>query len=199
MIIEKADYLIDLHAGDGNESLRPYVYMPKTGEEKLDAKIKGLALAFGLDHIVIDRSPLSTLEDSSFTDMTALVRAIPAITTETGQMGLNGDYWVDMAEAGVWNVLRHLAMISGEEEINDGVTWLTDYQVITSPQDGIFQGAVRDGYMVSKGAKLGVLVDFFGDEIQVIKAPFSGVVNYVIGTPPVGKGEPVAMISKVQP
>jgi hypothetical protein len=41
-------------------------------------------------------------------------------------------------------------------------------------------------------------VDFFADEIQEIRAPFSGVINYVIGTPPVSEGEPIAMISRVQ-
>jgi len=30
-VIEKADYLIDLHCGDGNESLRPYSYWMRTG------------------------------------------------------------------------------------------------------------------------------------------------------------------------
>jgi len=197
-IIERADYLIDLHAGDGNESLRPYVYMPLTGEPELDAAAKSLAMAFGLDHIVIYEAPLPSIEHSLYTDQTALVRGIPAITTETGQMGSNDDYWVDMAEAGIWNVLRHLEMIPGEEKINEGITWLTDYQVIRSPQNGIFRATVRDGYTISKGGKLGVLVDFFGDEIQEIRAPFSGVVNYVIGTPPVSEGEPVGMISRIQ-
>ena len=197
-VIDRADFLIDLHSGDGNESLRPYVYMPLTGETILDDAAKGLAVAFGLDHIVIDEAPLRSIDDSLYTDQTALVRGIPAITTETGQMGSNDDYWVDMAESGIWNVLRHLEMIPGDEEINDGITWLTDYQVIQSPHTGIFRAAVRDGYIISKGAKLGVLVDFFGDEIQEIRAPFSGVVNYVIGTPPVSEGEPLAMISRIQ-
>jgi uncharacterized protein len=197
-VIDRADYLIDLHSGDGNESLRPYVYMPLTGETTLDDAAKGLAVAFGLDHIVIDEAPLRSIDDSLYTDQTALVRGIPAITTETGQMGSNDDYWVNMAEAGIWNVLRHLEMIPGDEEINEGITWLTDYQVIQSPHTGIFRAAVRDGYIISKGGKLGVLVDLFGDEIQEIRAPFSGVVNYVIGTPPVSEGEPLAMISRIQ-
>ena len=119
-VIEKADYLIDLHAGDGNESLRPYVYMPLTGEAELDAATKGLAMAFGLDHIVIDEAPLRSIDDSLYTDQTALVRGIPAITTETGQMGSNDDYWAKMAEAGIWNVLRHLEMIPGAEKNQRG-------------------------------------------------------------------------------
>ena len=42
-----------------------------------------------------------------------------------------------------------------------------------------------------------MLFDFFGEELTTIRAPFSGVVNYVISTPPVSEGEPVAMISKI--
>jgi hypothetical protein len=30
-----------------------------------------------------------------------------------------------------------------------------------------------------------------------LRAPFAGVVNYVVATPPVSAGEPVAMISRL--
>ena len=56
-LIDQANYLVDLHAGDGNEVLRPYVYMPLTGSAVFDSKIEGLAVAFGLDHIVMDTGP----------------------------------------------------------------------------------------------------------------------------------------------
>lgn len=197
-VIDQADYLIDLHAGDGNEALRPYVYMPVTGDAEFDAKIQGMALAFGLDHIVMDEGPQTASGPSLFTDQTALVRGIPAITTETGQSGSNDPHWVALAETGVWNVLRHLNMVPGDEIPNVGVTWLGDYQVVRSPRSGIFRPVTRDGYLVTEGALLGVLADFFGDQIAEIRAPFSGVVNYVISTPPVSEGEPVAMLSKIR-
>jgi predicted deacylase len=103
--------------------------MPVTGEAAFDEASKGLVMAFGLDHIVIDEASLRSRKDSLYTDQTALVRGIPAITAETGQMGLNDDYWVDMAEGGILNVLRHLEMIPGDERVNEGITWLTDYEV----------------------------------------------------------------------
>src|SRR6267143_6187400 len=46
-VIEKADYVLDLHCGDGNESLRPYVYQTVTGDKKMDGDIARLARAFG--------------------------------------------------------------------------------------------------------------------------------------------------------
>lgn len=196
-IIEQADYVIDLHAGDGNEALRPYVYMPITGEPELDRKARGLAVAFGLDHIVMDQRELSPPDRSVYTDQTALSRGIAAITTETGQLGSNDDYWVDMAESGIWNVLRHLGMYPGDVRRNDGIVWLTDYEVIRTPATGIFRAAVKDGYAVAEGTLLGTLLDPFGEPIEEFRAPFAGVVNYVVGTPPVTEGEPVAMISQV--
>jgi len=196
-VIERADYLVDMHGGDGNEILRPYIYMPVTGNGELDAKVRGMALAFGLDHIVIDPAQLADPAASVFTDQTGLSRGIPAITSETGQMGSNDDYWVDLARDGVMNLIRHLKMIDEKEIPNQGVVWLKDYEVIRAQATGVFQASVRDGYAVAEGTLLGELLDLFGEPIMDIRAPFAGVVNYVVGTPPVSEGEPLAMISKI--
>ena len=197
-VIEKANYLIDLHAGDGNEALRPYVYMPVVGKPELDAASRGLALAFGLDHIVHDDAPLLPPEASLYTDQTALSRGIPAITTETGQLGLNTREWVDLAVNGIHNVLRHLHMAAGAEKPNTAVVWLTGYEVVPSPAQGLFRAAVKDGYAVAANGLLGVLVNPFGETITEIRSPFAGVVNYVVGTPPVNAGDPVAMVSRLK-
>jgi len=197
-VIEQADYLVDLHAGDGNEVLRPYVYMPVTGNKELDEASRGMALAFGLDHIVVDEAPLLPKDASIYTDQTALTRGIPAITTETGQLGSNDEHWIGLAERGIANLMRHLGMLEGAPEANHNVVWLSGYEVINSPATGIFQTSVRDGYAIAKNGLLGYLADAFGNRIADIRAPFAGIVNYVVGTPPVSKGEPLAMISRIQ-
>lgn len=196
-VIEQADFVVDMHSGDGNEALRPYIYMPKTGDAKMDAAIRGMALAFGIDHIVIDQSRVTSPDASVFTDMTALSRGIPAMTTEIGGMGSTDPLWVDMNVRGATNLLRHLKMLPGDAAVTDAVVWLSDYKVVTSPETGVFVPRVKDGYLVAKGGILGELRDLFGAPITTIKAPFEGVVNYVITTPPVSKGEPLAMISRV--
>jgi len=196
-VIERADYVIDLHAGDGNEALWPYVYMPVTGDRELDEATRGLAVAFGLDHIVIDEAPLRDPGDSLYVDQTALTRCKPAITTETGQLGSDDERWVALAESGALNVMRHLGMLPGPPRENNGIVWLSGYQVVTSPEDGLFRAAVRDGYAVAEGGLLGVLHDVFGKEIAEIRAPFAGVVNYVVATSPVTRREPVAMVSRL--
>ncbi len=196
-VIAKADFLVDLHAGDGNEALRPYIYMPVTGDTKLDAATRGMALAFGLDHIVIDPTRIAPRDATKFVDMTALARGVPAITTETGQLGLNDEHHVALAERGIRNLMHHLGMLEGAAQPNDGVVWLTGYQVITSPVTGVFRATVRDGYAVAEGGVLGELYDAFGARVGEVRAPFAGVVNYVIGTPPAVEGQPLAMVSRI--
>lgn len=174
------------------------VYMPVTGNTQLDKASRGMALAFGLDHIVIDEGPILPRDASLYTDHTALSRGIPAITTETGQLGSNAEHWVGLAERGIANLMRHLGMLEGSVEENKGIVWLTGYEVIKSPVTGLFQPSVRDGYAIAKDGLLGQLVDAFGDKITDVRAPFAGVVNYVVATPPVNEGDPVAMISRIK-
>jgi hypothetical protein len=196
-VIAEADFLVDLHAGDGNEALRPYVYMPVTGDARLDSQSRGMALAFGLDHIVIDDARIRPGAATQFVDQTALARGVPAITTETGQLGLNDERSIALAEAGILNLMRHLGMLDGEAKPSRGVVWLRDYQVVASPATGVFRASVRDGYAVAEGGLLGELFDPFGARIAEVRAPFDGIVNYVIGTPPAVAGQPLAMISRL--
>jgi predicted deacylase len=197
-VIDQADFVVDLHCGDGNEALRPYSYWMISGNEELDAATKEMVIAFGLDHIVIDRGRPGDPNTSIYTANTALTRGKPGITTETGQMGLNDAVSIEMAERGVWNLLRHFKMVQGAVEQRSEIVWLDGYEVIRSPVTGMFQAEVRDGYVVAEGALLGVVSDFFGEPIHEARAPFAGVVNYVIGTPPVSEGEPLAMVSRIK-
>ena len=44
---------------------------------------------------------------------------------------------------------------------------------------------------------MGYVTDFFGKKIYELRAPFPGEVLYILGTPPVSKGEPLAMVGHV--
>ncbi|MCI0404326.1 MAG: M14 family metallopeptidase [Acidobacteria bacterium] len=199
-IIDRADAVADIHCGDGNEALRPYLYWSKTGNANLDERSKQMAVAFGLDHIVINAEGERPADPAAsvYTDNTALRRGKPAITTETGSVGETSAEWVGLAERGVWNLLKHFKMIAGEPEVAAAVVWLDKSEVLRAPETGIFYAATKPGYTVAEGALLGTLTDFFGNKLADIRAPFAGMVNYVIATPPVSKGEPLAMVSRIQ-
>ena len=46
-----------------------------------------------------------------------------------------------------------------------------------------------------KDDKIGHVTDFHGKVLEQIRAPFDAEILYVIGTPPITKGEPVAMVA----
>ncbi|MEP6780281.1 MAG: hypothetical protein ABJC26_10350 [Gemmatimonadaceae bacterium] len=78
-----------LHSGDGNEAPRPYSYWNQLGiDERVDDIAREMALAFGLDHIVIDRGRPRDVNVTLFCSNTAHARGKPAVTTEACAVGV---------------------------------------------------------------------------------------------------------------
>ncbi len=197
-VIDKSDFVADLHCGDGNEALRPYAYWMTSGTPEVNAKSKEMTLAFGLDHIVIDNERSSDPAKSMYTANTAITRGKPAITTETGGMGQMDAESVELAEAGAFNLLRHFKMLPGDPKRFESPIWIDRNEVLRAAETGIFQARVKPGLTIPQGAVIGVLTDFFGKTLQEVRAPFSGVILYVVATPPVSQGEPLAMVGHLK-
>lgn len=197
-VIEKADYVADLHCGDGNEALRPYAYWMTSGTPEVNEASKQMLLAFGLDHIVIDAERSRDPATSAYTANTGTTRGKPSITSETGGMGRIDTDGAELAETGAMNLLRHLKMLPGEPKRVESPIWIDKNEVLRSPETGTFHSRVQPGQTVAKATVLGVLTDFFGNTIAEIRAPFAGEVLYVVQTPPVSKGEPLAMVGQIK-
>lgn len=203
-VIERADYLVDLHCGDGNESLRPYSYWMPIGDPKVDEAARQLVAVFGLDHVVIDRSRPKDPNASLYCANTAMTRGKPALTIECGGMGIsNEEAEIDAIERGVFNLLRHLKMVEGRVDMPARIAWYEPAEVLYFPatladKAGLFYPKVKKAQMVEKGMTLGVVTDFFGKQIYELKAPFAGEVLYIISTPPINAGEPLAFIGALK-
>jgi predicted deacylase len=142
-IIDRSDYLVDMHSGDGNESLRPYLYWNKLGvDTDVDEKARQMALAWGNDHIVVDTTRTKDVKNSIYTQNTAHLRGKPALTTENGYLGLPVEEMVEKNVAGASRLMRHLGMLPGPVEMTPAPVWLTRYEVLTSPETGIWAAAV---------------------------------------------------------
>jgi predicted deacylase len=87
-VIERADYLVDMHSGDGNEDLIAYNYWNKLGlEPRVDSIGREMAQAWGNYGIVVDTERPRDPEASVYTQNTAHLRGKPSITTENGFLG----------------------------------------------------------------------------------------------------------------
>jgi predicted deacylase len=196
-VIDKCDYLLDLHCGDGNESLRPYVYQTVTGDAAFDLRIEELVASFGIDHIVIDRARPKDPMASMYCSNTAITRGKPAMTVESGFLGTTDEKSTRAILRGIENVMRHLKMIDGKPFKTKPV-YLDPAEVLNSPATGILYPHVERDQMVTKGAVLAHITDFFGKKIGHVKAPFAGVVLYVVATPPITQGQPVACVGRIR-
>ncbi|MGQ0702698.1 MAG: M14 family metallopeptidase [Gemmatimonadales bacterium] len=195
-IIERADYLVDMHAGDGNESLRPYTYWNKLGvNARVDSVAREMALVWGADHIIIDTTRTRDPARSIYTQNTAHLRGKPALTTENGYLGLPEPAMVERNVQGAFRLIRFLGMLPGERVRAEAPVWFGSYEVLTSPETGVWHPVVERGHSVARGALIGVLTDFFGDTLATIRAPMDGEVMYVVGTPAMNRGEPVGMVA----
>jgi len=196
-VIDKCDYLLDLHCGDGNEWLRPYVYQTVTGDPAFDARIEELVAHCGFDHIVIDRARPKDPTASLYCSNTAITRGKPAMTVESGFLGRTDEKSTRAIVSGVENVMRYLKMIDGKPKKLKPV-YLDPAEVLNSPATGILYPQVKPDEIVKKGAVLARITDFFGKKIADVKAPFAGVVLYVVATPPITKGQPVGCVGRIR-
>jgi predicted deacylase len=193
-VIAPATHLVDLHCGDGNESLRPYAYWQVTGDARLDEAGKQMVLAFGLDHVVIDRERPADPERTLYTSNTAVRRGKPAITVESGGMGSTDEASVARLEAGVLSVMAHLGMLEAPSVRVEHPLWIDWAEVVTAPATGVWRPVVDQKDNVASGALLGRITDPFGNVTHEVRAPFAGEVLYVLGTPPITEGEPLAFV-----
>lgn len=195
-VIAKADYLVDMHAGDGNESLRPYTYWSPLGlDARTDSVSRQMALAWGNDHIVIDTVRPKDPAASIYTQNTAQVRRKPALTTESGWLGIPAEEMIERNVDGALRLMRMLGMLPGPAPTPKATVWIDRAEVLSSPADGVWHARVERGATVARDGIIGTLTDYFGDPIADVRAPFAGIVLYVVATPAMSKGEPVAMVS----
>jgi uncharacterized protein len=197
-IVKKCDGLIDLHCGDGNEALIPYTYWMISGVKKMDDFTRTMALAFGLKHIIIDESRSKDIQDSKYLGNTAVLFGKPAITTESGFLGRTDEESIRRNIDGILGVMRLFKMIEGDPAYVTDPVWIDRYEVITSQTDGLFYPQTDMGQYVVKGQKVGYVTDFAGQVKEEPRAPFSGILLYIINTPPTSKGEPLFEVGRVK-
>ena len=131
---------------------------------------------------------------SLYLSNTAITRGKPAITTETGGLGVVDDLSLTLIERGIAGLMRHLNMQDKGPALVVAPTMLDRNEVLRSGSTGIFYAFVQRGQRVAKDDKIGHVTDFHGKVLEQVRAPFDGEILYVIGTPPISKGEPVAMV-----
>ena len=195
-VIAQCDFLIDLHGGDLDENLRRYAYWPRTGKDSIDSVSRGMVMAFGLDHIIIQRIQPPAPATSSISRF-AVDQGKPTIIAEAGHSGTTESADIAALVDGCKSVMRNLKILPGSVTSIEHPVWLGQLTRVRSDHDGIFYPlAVPEAY-VERGMIVGYTTDYFGNKLAEVSAPLSGVITFICSVPSMKKGNTVVVIGEI--
>lgn len=167
-VIPNIDALVDLHTGGGFGEIVPLVIV-QAGFEELAT---GIGLAAGNDVIWKGgkwggTARISTLEAGK-----------PAITVEIGGGGGCDESTIALHVKVIRNVMRYLNLVDGTPDTP------AEYRVVKgtfaySTAGGFFRKLKSVGEPVKQGDVMAAVVDHYGDELEVFKAPQDGIVLWI--------------------
>ncbi len=196
-VVEQCDHLMDLHGGDTDESLRPYSYWTVTGNAAQDRVSHEMALAFGLDHIIISADRPKDPNASRYLENTATTRGKPSLTAEAGHAGTVETDDVNALINGCVNVMRYLKMMPGDAKFVEHPVWIDGVQAVSSEVTGMFYPLVKRGTYAAQGMMVGYVTDYVGRKILDVRAPVSGVVLFIRAVPSLVKGDTLVSVGAV--
>ncbi len=197
-VIDPADVIVDLHGGDLDEDLRPYSYWVRGGRASQDSSSRALALAFGLDHIIVNNVNLASPTAGRSLSGQSLVRGKTVLISEAGRSGLVLDADVNTLIEGSLNVLGALGMIDRRVRPVSNPVWLAGAgHRLTADSAVMWFAAVGRDARVKRGDLLGYATDYLGRRIGDVRSPGDGVVTFIRGVPSTWRGATLANVAPV--
>lgn len=196
-VVAHADFLLDLHSGDGAEWLAPFTGVyggPLATDYRLAMQV---AEAFQFPHVVTYKMNTQQQVDRKRSlNRQGVAAKIPTVLVEIGE---NGSKHATDVKALINGLNATLAVLDMKDSLPPAkATNLRYYEGTSSvpvAAAGLWFPYHSKGRKVTKGEALGVLKDYFGNQIAEVKAPVSGYAIYGLMGPPVRKGESVMTIA----
>jgi len=161
-------------------------------------------VVFGLGNIVIDHSRPKDPKESKYCSNTAMTLGKPALTIESGGMGLSDDESeIAAIERGALNLMRHLKMLDGKVEMPPRSPGYDPAEVLYFPttlqeKAGLF---FASGEEDTDGLKKDLCWrghDFFGRQIYELSRAFRGGDTLCPRHPSDQRREPLAFVAAVK-
>lgn len=165
VFIRNVDAYIDLHSGDGYESLIPYCYY--LGDTPAEETSKRMVSCVNTSYYVRSRCRTGGAYNL------ASIHGIPSVLIERGQLSLFSREEVEADKADVRNILRCLGVLEGKYA-RYPMQQLLEYSD-DAPCTGCWYPEKKVGDWFRKGEKLGEIRDYFGHSLFTEYAPEDGM------------------------
>jgi predicted deacylase len=190
-VIAKAQYHIDLHAGDFGEMLMPFAGYSLTGNSAVDHEGEALARLFTPGLISLSRSGDVLPPFPGSIVHTAARRGIVAILAESGGNGTLEEADVRLHLEGVTNIMRYLKMMDGEPMVHGPQFCATGRAITRAKHSGLLRLHVKIGDVLAAGQAVAEICDVFGQTLETVRVAKAGTAGLVWSHKVVSTGDPV--------
>ena len=187
-LIQKADYYIDLHSGDGYEALHTYAYY--VGPVKKEVREQAFQMARRVKAGCLVESQCTTGGAYNYANATG----IPSVLIERGGQGIWRRQEVDLDKADVRRILAYLRVLPEEsqtEEPAEEQIVFKDTVYENAPLGGCWYPAFQPGDRFQKGDVLGEIRDYFGKTTHICRAQANGMLLYQVSSLTILKDGPM--------
>ncbi|WP_051688505.1 succinylglutamate desuccinylase/aspartoacylase family protein [Butyrivibrio sp. AE2032] len=181
VFIKNVDAYIDLHSGDGFESLIPYAYY--LGSSPAEETARQMISCIDTKYCVRSRCTTGGAYNL------ASIHGVPSVLIERGQLSLFSRDEIEADKADVINILKYLGVLEGSHKSYPKKE-LTEYD-IDSPCTGCWYPSLEVGTRFAKGDCLGQIRDYFGHPIHECIAPSEGILLHQCASLNVIEGDPL--------
>ena len=196
-IIPLSDIFIDVHSGDLNEDLLPFVcYYENKNYPKQTKLAKELSEYSGFENVISYPYTIRSDEPAKYVFKHASQSGKIALSFESGKLGFVQQESVDRIKRGYYRIFNKLGMYEYKDPKGD-----SKFQTLKSPKylkskyRGILYTKLNAGDKVIKGQKLGFTTNEFGRKLEDFYSPESGIILYMLGVPATNIDQTVFAIS----
>ncbi|MDU0355232.1 M14 family metallopeptidase [Paraglaciecola aquimarina] len=208
-VIAKADFVIDLHSGDGAEWLDAFVGVyggPLSSNYSLAIRV---AKGFQLPNIVTYKmNTQKQIDKRRSLNRQAVASGLPTILVEIGENGSKKPEHIQSIVEGLDAAIQILGIrskvLASQGNINTphnprtlgNTRYFADTFAVTVNHSGLWFPKLLTGQFVNKGDTLGTIKSYFGKSVETVLAPNDGFALYGLSGPSVKKGQSIMTIAK---
>lgn len=190
-VVARAEYHVDMHAGDLGEVLYAFGGYPLTGVADRDRRGEALARLYSPRLLALYREASRLPPAVGSIVLEATRRGVVSILAESGGNGTLEEPDVQVHLAGIRNIMRYLKMIDGDPVIPAHQLVATERYVTRATRAGLLRLKVAIGEAVEEGQEAAEICDVWGDTVERVKFTRPGITGLIWSHKAVNTGDPI--------